>query len=100
MDIEITVWAVNATTDAATADALADTPAGKPATIDSTRAAFDPALAATTQAVVVQRKMLRPGDTVAGPALITEDETTIVIPASRQAIARPDGTIDITEKRT
>ena len=40
---------------------------------------------------------LAPGDTVTGPALITEDETTIVIPASRRAIARPDGSIDITE---
>jgi N-methylhydantoinase A len=41
-----------------------------------------------------------PGQTIAGPALITEDETTIVVPTSRTAIARPDGTIDITEKRT
>jgi N-methylhydantoinase A len=62
-----------------------------------TRALFDPALAKTVQAQVVPRAQLAPGDTVTGPALITEDETTIVIPASRHAIARPDGSIDITE---
>ena len=100
MDIEITVWAVNATTDAAIAETLADTPIGNAAIADNTRTLFDPARAATSQAGVVRRETLNAGDTVAGPALITEDETTIVIPTSRQAIARPDGTIDITEKRT
>jgi N-methylhydantoinase A len=49
------------------------------------------------QAQVVPRSQLAAGDTVKGPALITEDETTIVVPSSRVAIARPDGTIDITE---
>lgn len=100
MDIEITVWAVNATTEAAKADALGETPQGQPAVVESTRALFDPVQGAVADASVVLRGMLSPGDTVAGPALITEDETTIVVPNSRTAIARPDGTIDITEKRT
>ena len=100
MDIEITVWAVNATTEAAKADALGETPKGQPAVVESTRALFDPVQGAVADASVVLRGTLSPGDTVAGPALITEDETTIVVPNSRTAIARPDGTIDITEKRT
>jgi N-methylhydantoinase A len=100
MDIEITVWAVNATTAQAKADPLPATPAGGPATARSTRALFDPALAQMIDSQVVDRATLSPGDHVAGPALITEDETTIVIPASRIATARPDGTIDITEKQT
>lgn len=100
MDIEITVWAVNATTEAAKADALGKTPQGQPAVVESTRALFDPVQGTVADASVVLRGTLRPGDTVAGPALITEDETTIVVPNSRTAIARPDGTIDITEKRT
>ena len=99
MDIEITVWAVNATTQAAEADALADTPVGKPAQVDGTRALFDPATARTSDAAVVLRHMLNPGDTIDGPALITEDETTIVVSTSRTALARPDGTIDITGKQ-
>ncbi len=100
MDIEITVWAVNATTEAAKADALGKTPTGHPGAVASTRALFDPVAGFASDAAVVLRDTLKPGDTVTGPALITEDETTIVVPNSRTAIARPDGTIDITEKRT
>ncbi len=97
MDIEITVWAVNATTEAAAATPLGDTPAGNEARRETTRPLFDPVSETLTEAAVVPRASLAAGDTIAGPALITEDETTIVVPASRQAIARPDGTIDITE---
>jgi len=100
MDIEITVWAVNATTEAIRADSLGDTPAGTDAARAGTRALFDPAAGTASDAAVILRDALRPGDSVDGPALITEDETTIVVPASRTAIARPDGTIDIAEKRT
>ncbi len=97
MDIEITVWAVNAATAPATPQVLATTPVGAGAQAVSARPVFDPALGDVTEAAVVLRASLKPGSTVPGPALITEDETTIVVPASRTAIARPDGTIDITE---
>jgi len=97
MDIEITVWAVNATTDAAVADALAATPDESNAAVSGKRDLFDPALGKVATAAVVLRDNLVPGAVVQGPALITEDETTIVVPTSRSAIARPDGTIDITE---
>ncbi|MEO0918217.1 MAG: hydantoinase/oxoprolinase family protein, partial [Pseudomonadota bacterium] len=97
MDIEITVWAVNSTTDAAAPLKPGDTPAATLADSSATRALFDPALGKTIQAAAVLRDDMQPGQTVRGPALITEDETTIVIPASRSAIARSDGTIDITE---
>ncbi|MEL6840506.1 MAG: hydantoinase/oxoprolinase family protein [Pseudomonadota bacterium] len=97
MDIEITVWAVNSTTDAAAPLKPGDTPAATLADSSATRALFDPALGKTIQAAAVLRDDMQPGQTVRGPALIAEDETTIVIPASRSAIARSDGTIDITE---
>jgi N-methylhydantoinase A len=38
------------------------------------------------------------GQTVQGPAVVTEDETTIIVPSSRQVTAQPDGTIDMTTK--
>ena len=38
------------------------------------------------------------GDQVAGPAAITEDETTIIVPSSRAATRRSDGCIDLTVK--
>ncbi|WP_333714195.1 hydantoinase/oxoprolinase family protein [Yoonia sp.] len=104
MDIEITVWAVNATTAAHPAP---DADRGPRTTIHAVpdqvrdgwgcRQLFDPVSETLTAAAVVSRAGLAAGDTVAGPALITEDETTIVVPASRRALARADGTIDITE---
>ncbi|MDP5084081.1 MAG: hydantoinase/oxoprolinase family protein [Yoonia sp.] len=100
MDIEITVWAVNATTEPAAVTPLGATPEGKKAEGEGTRSLFDPARAKSVDARLVARTSLAAGDTVAGPALIHEDETTIVIPSSREAVARPDGTIDIREKRT
>ena len=45
------------------------------------------------QAAIFQRDEMKPGQHIKGPAVITEDETTIVIPSSRQAIAQPDGCI-------
>ena len=102
MDIEITVWAVNAATDAHPAPdpdrgSLAGAEVPDQIRDGSSRMFFDAALGRSVEARVVQRDELAPGQTVAGPALITEDETTIVVPASRQATARPDGTIDIAE---
>jgi N-methylhydantoinase A len=39
--------------------------------------------------------MLTDGTTVQGPAAITEDETTIIVPAGFTATGRADGCIDI-----
>jgi len=98
LDIEITVWSVNATTPP---EAVARTPEQTPgdaADVALTRRIFDPALAEYCDADVVLRGQMVPGQTAQGPAAITEDETTIILPASRRAICQPDGCIDITVK--
>ncbi|SDF20166.1 hydantoinase/oxoprolinase family protein [Sulfitobacter delicatus] len=98
LDIEITVWSVNATTPP---EAVARTPEQTPgdaADVALTRRIFDPALAEYCEANVVLRGQMTPGQTAQGPAAITEDETTIILPASRRAICQPDGCIDITVK--
>ena len=38
------------------------------------------------------------GETVSGPSVITEDETTIIVPSSRIAVRQPDGCIDLRVK--
>ena len=98
MDIEITVWSVNATTPSEKVAQIALAQNVGPATSAGTRALFDPALAEVTQAQVILRDDMTAGQTVQGPAVVTEDETTIVVPASRQVTAQPDGTIDMTTK--
>ncbi|EDQ06397.1 Acetophenone carboxylase gamma subunit [Sulfitobacter indolifex] len=98
LDIEITVWAVNATTPPETVARTPQQSPGDAADVALTRRMFDPALAEYCDAAVVLRGQMAPGQTTQGPAAITEDETTIIIPASRQAICQPDGCIDITVK--
>jgi N-methylhydantoinase A len=98
MDIEITVWAVNATTPKKRVDEIELSSAGGAAEIEKHRAIFDPALGVDVDAAIVLRERMRDGATVSGPAAITEDETTIILPSSRNAIRQSDGCIDITLK--
>ena len=100
MDVEITVWAVNATTPSEKVAQIALAPDSEPAKSSGTRALFDPALAAVTDAQIVLRDQMTTGQSVQGPAVVTEDETTIIVPTSRQVIAQTDGTIDMTTKGT
>jgi len=96
LQAEITVWSVNAYTP---------TPAVAPAEPVVVRQAprrlgertlFDAARGEEARADIYERAHFEPGHHVSGPAVITEDETTIVIPASRVATALSDGCIDIT----
>jgi N-methylhydantoinase A len=98
MDIEITVWSANATTLAAPVapiEALAETCAAEASGL---RRIFDPALGRAVDSSIVLRKTLVAGHTIPGPAAITEDETTIVLPSSRRAVSQPDGCIDIVQQ--
>ncbi|MFG6564318.1 hydantoinase/oxoprolinase family protein [Sulfitobacter sp. 1A13421] len=98
LDIEITVWSVNATTPPEEVARTAEQSPGAAANVALTRRIFDPALSEYCEADVVLRGQMAPGRTAQGPAAITEDETTIILPASRRAICQPDGCIDITVK--
>jgi len=98
MDIEITVWSVNATTPPQSVARVAQNGGEHTATGHSHRQFFDAALGAQVDATEYHRKALDTGATLQGPATITEDETTIIVPSSRQAIRQPDGCIDITAK--
>ena len=95
MDIEITVWSVNATTPPETVDPVKSAPRGTAAKSAGTRQIFDAAQSAFTVADIVHRDSLTPGQMVMGPAALTEAETTIILPASRDAIRQPDGCIDV-----
>jgi N-methylhydantoinase A len=98
LDLEITVWSVNASTPPEDVPAVSATEPAHPAQADGTRPLFDPAQGRYLDAALVPRAALEAGYVVAGPAAITEDETTIIVPASRQAIGQPDGCIDVRQK--
>jgi len=98
MDVEITVWSVNATTPPEQMARVAIAQDTTAVEGNATRQLFDAASGAFLAASVVERSGLETGHRVSGPAAMTEDETTIIIPASRDAIRQPDGCIDILTK--
>ena len=97
MDVEITVWAVNATTPPQQVAKLEQVTAKKSEEASSAeeRQMFDPALGESVTTRVVLRDSVQTGQSVTGPAAITEDETTIIVPSSRRAIRQSDGCIDM-----
>ncbi|WP_109466796.1 hydantoinase/oxoprolinase family protein [Albibacillus kandeliae] len=98
LDIEITVWSANATTPPQPVEPVDDEGVGSNVTAPATRTLFDPALGKTVEAGIVERKTLETGQAIAGPAAVTEDETTIIVPASRRAQRRADGCIELQVK--
>ncbi len=98
LDVEITVWSVNAATDT-TAPIQVDSATEKGmSAVSATRPLFDQALGAQVDAGIIERKNIAIGEKIVGPAAITERETTIILSSSRTAIKQPDGCIDVKKK--
>jgi len=95
LDVEITVWAVNATTPPQVVDRIAVQAGESEASIQGERQMFDAAQGKMLTTSVVLRDSLEAGHTIAGPSAVTEDETTIIIPASRHAVHQKDGCLDV-----
>ena len=95
MDIEITVWSVNATTPPEEVARIVEAGGANTVTPVGVRQVFDAASATFLEAEVVNRFDMKTGDRAVGPVAVVEDETTIIVPASRDAIRQPDGCIDI-----
>ncbi|MEM7358355.1 MAG: hydantoinase/oxoprolinase family protein [Pseudomonadota bacterium] len=95
MDIEITVWAVNATTPPESVERLGAAVGSTKVSPKNSRTVFEPVSGETVSASVIDRQDFATGSMLSGPALICEDETTIVVPASRQAHVHEDGCIEV-----
>lgn len=100
MDIEITVWSVNATTPPEQIARVPETKEYGTAPSNGTRQVFDPTSGTFLDAQVVPRSDMNTGSRVDGPATVVEDETTIIVPASFYAVCQPDGCIDVLTKGT
>ncbi|WP_299504040.1 hydantoinase/oxoprolinase family protein [uncultured Roseobacter sp.] len=98
LDIEITVWSVNATTPPETVAPMPTRTGASAAPAQGIRRMFDPVQADYLDTSVILRKAMAEGSEAQGPAAITEDETTIIVPPNRRAVCQPDGCIDITVK--
>jgi len=92
--VEITVWAVQAATPLPAFTAVPPAGPTRPAN-PGTRAMFDRRTGTLALAATLRRADLTDGTTLQGPAAITEDETTIIVPRGFVATGRADGAIDI-----
>jgi len=91
--IESVSWSVRAATAPHASPPAGKTPPARPAPPADSRPAFDPGARGMTAHDVHRRDALAPGDTVSGPALITEAETGTVIPSGWQAQVLADGAL-------
>ncbi|MEM1076507.1 MAG: hydantoinase/oxoprolinase family protein, partial [Pseudomonadota bacterium] len=98
MEIEVTVWSVNATTPPEHFEAIERVAGLNTAESSGKRRIFDSVSAEFLNAEVVERGSMADGDVAQGPAAITERETTIIVPASRSAVRQPDGCIEVFQK--
>lgn len=99
MEVEIVVWSVNAFTAKTVPERVTEIRSVDNVSAMQYRELFDPASGEVVKAASIQRTDLTVGMNAQGPAVITEDETTVVIPASRTAVVHPDGTLDISVKK-
>ena len=99
MEIEITVWSVNAYTEPPEVCPVQQQGHQKTLETTNTRSLFDPALSTFVNATVAQRDAVKDTTQIIGPAMLTEDETTIIVPSSRDAVACGDGTIVVFAKQ-
>lgn len=100
MDIEITVWSVNATTPQKQVPLIPQTDGNATAVSNGTRHVFDAAVGTHLKANVIDRGAMTAGQRANGPAVLAEAETTIIVPVSRDAICQTDGCIDVVKKGT
>lgn len=95
LDIEITVWAVNASTEKSVPTRARALGSLEPITSTAAREVFDPAVGRRVKAALFARSEIVVGRVAQGPCVIVEDETTIIVPASCSATCHSDGCIEV-----
>ncbi|WP_136683947.1 hydantoinase/oxoprolinase family protein [Falsirhodobacter xinxiangensis] len=98
LDVEIVSWSLRASSRVPTPIKVSRTERQRAAPVAGTRKLFDAAQNRFNDAHVVERHVMQPGDWVAGPAVITERETSTIVTASRDAILQADGCLLIAAK--
>jgi N-methylhydantoinase A len=93
LEVEIMNWTLRLAADREPPPRCPPQPADRAAKPRSERLLFDPTEVALRRVGAFRRGDLAPGSLLRGPALITEDETTTVVPAGFTARINPLGSI-------
>lgn len=99
LGIEITNWSITVASRLAPAAPITLRRTGQQIETTKTREFFDAALRKTVTASEVERNLLKPGDAVAGPAVIVEDETSTVVTTGYTVIAQDDKSMLLINKK-
>lgn len=99
LDVEIVSWSLRASSQVTPPTRIAVTAKAQAAPVRGQRRLYDAHDGVFQQAAVVDRAAMQPGDWVAGPAVITERETSTIITASREVIMQADGCLLIRAKQ-
>lgn len=91
LDVEIVSWSLRASADAAAPSPARPVNKQSQASVSGQRQIFDVLEERFLDASVVERAAMKPGDWIAGPAVITERETSTIVTASREVIMQADG---------
>ncbi|WBU53052.1 hydantoinase/oxoprolinase family protein [Paracoccus sp. SCSIO 75233] len=98
LEIEIVTFSVKAQDTRPAPEAYQIT-TGKPGLHNgTTREVFDPAEGRMVASSIIERSDLPPGARVAGPAIITERETSTVVTSPFDVVMQPDGSLLLTRK--
>ncbi len=92
-EIEFVTFSVKAYDQRPEGERHAINEVGTAITTTQTRAVFDPAEGQERDTAIVARDTLRPGNRVAGPAVIVEDETSTVVTSPFDVIVQTDGSL-------
>ncbi|PDS75134.1 hydantoinase/oxoprolinase family protein [Rhizobium sp. L43] len=98
LDVEIVSWSVKAASPLPPAARVASIAEGGTVSPRQRRRLFEAAQGAYLEAGIHERQDLKPGDVVAGPAVIVERETSSVLTSSFKAIVQNDGCLLVTRQ--
>lgn len=96
LDAEITGWAAHASTNGASSIRVDANKKTTQAQASGQRTLFDTESGSMVIVDAYERSALTSGQRLVGPAVITEAETTIIVPRNFSATVQSDGTVDMT----
>ncbi len=98
LNVEILTWTLTLATERALPQSGAAVGESVAPTGSETRAMFDPASGTNVEAKLVRRDTLAPGHCLDGPAILTEDETSTVVPPNYRVMINALGEIELLRK--
>jgi N-methylhydantoinase A len=99
LDVEIVSWSLRAASKVTPPATIGKIEKRAAAIVRGSREIFDVQEGNFQEASIVSRDDMKPGDWVAGPAVITERETSTIITASREVVMQADGCLLVRAKQ-